>query len=248
MVKCEQDRTTHITTLSGALLAYSLMVVTESEAEVEIAAVPQPSSSPATTCSPWYSDTGSCAYYTFGCDYSQVLYGSMVVGTVYTNPVETWPVCFKGRRQSPIHLSQDNAIPMLVDPGSVAFTGYNNILSKNPFIRSQGYGMLMNLEETVGRKEETTVEALISDNKHDKYNKWKGKTYKRKLNISKRKKHKKKGRNKRQIIDWLWPSSSRQLISPEIPSITGGPLSTNRLVYKPAGCRQNFWTKIAAQI
>ena len=256
--------------LSGALLVYSSL---DPRQIAKGQAVPQPSGNPASTCDSWYQDTGSCAYYTFGCDYSVVLSPGppQTVDScdVCNNPVETWPTCFKGTRQSPIHLSEAEAVPLLVDPGSVTFTGYEYVL--NPSIRTQGYGLIMNLKgegssmteapinakrddklrklkgktqkgkskipkrnpkPTVGKEGSTSTEAPISANRKDKYNMWKGTTYKRKLNIPRRTKNKKKGRNKRQFLDWLFASSRQGTdLVPTIPSITGGPLSTNRSVH-----------------
>ena len=209
---------------------FSLVPSQLAEGQPEGEIVPQPSSSPATTCGSWYWSTGSCAYYTFGCDYSQVLNSnnSQESCDVCSKPWVTWPVCFTGSRQSPINLREIEAT--ISDPGSLTLTGYNNILGKNPVIRTQGYGLQMDLEATVSRDGTKNIEAPISYNRKDKDNIWKGTTQKRKKKNSKRKKHKKRGRNKREFLDWLYPSSSRQQTSLDIPSITGGPLMTGRSV------------------
>ena len=168
----------------------------------------QPSNSPDTTCGTWYKDTGTCAYYTFGCNLSPI-------------PVTTLPTCFTGTMQSPIHLNQADAVVASVDPGTVTFTGYSDPLNPVPVLRAVGYTLQLDQEATLkqlGGKKITTKQVF---DKRRKTKKTKNRKNKRKH---------KKSREKRSFNDWMELFAGRQGPLGEKPSVTGGPLQNDRSV------------------
>ena len=232
-------------TVSGAITVYLFLVPGQvAEGQTDVSIMNQPSSSPDTTCGYWYSATGSCAYYTFNCDYSLVQNpdGSMVDCEVCDNPVDTWPTCFTGTLQSPVHLNRDEATVAPVDPGSITFTGYSNPL--NPVLRAQGYVLQLDQEATMrqmgpARTRSTTAPArdYDGDNKEvklqNRIQQLRQRIRQLRPNKGKKRKNKHWKRGKRQFGDWGSLFFGRQAASEDPPSITGGPLSTDRSVVWP---------------